>query len=296
MKKKKEFEIYLNKKFTCDYTVQQHIGNVTYFNDWLKTNSMFDIIRTTASVILLYVKYLQAVPIKTGTINTRLNSLRKYFDCMIKLGYIARNPSLTIHVKGRENKVVENPLSSDTLNNLHQQFELFLDAKPKPINIKSEADTFSKQRKKLILSLMIYQGLDTGELNNLCVTDFNANKGTIYIASKNRRNSRVLNLEPFQILPFLEYLKFLPATQEKVFTIRISDFMTFILSCIKGIEPQVRNAEHIRQSRIMIWVSTLNLREAQYRIGHKFVSSTEQYLQQNTTELVEEINTLHLFR
>ena len=31
------------------------------------------------------------------------------------------------------------------------------------------------------------------------------------------------------------------------------------------------------QSRIMIWVSTLNIREAQYNIGHRFVSSTESY-------------------
>jgi hypothetical protein len=69
-----------------------------------------------------------------------------------------------------------------------------------------------------------------------------------------------------------------------------------ILEHIKGIEPQVRNAEHLRQSRILIWVSTLKLRDAQYNIGHKYVSNTESYQQQNTAELVDEVNTIHLFK
>ena len=70
----------------------------------------------------------------------------------------------------------------------------------------------------------------------------------------------------------------------------------YVLAFVKGIEPQVKNIEHIRQSRMIIWISTLKLREAQYKIGHKFVSSTERYFVQNTSELVDEINTLHLFK
>jgi site-specific recombinase XerD len=296
MKKKKEFENYLEQRFALDYEVQQHLNNTSYFNDWLNVNQSSDLIRTTTSTILSYVKHLQTIPIRTGTINSRLNSLRKYYDCMIKLGYIHRNPASGIHIGRQESKVVENPLSNDTLNNLYKGFESFVDTRPLPYNRKQEEHVFVNLRYKLIVSLMIYQGLDTGELDKLRITDIDATKGTIYIASKSRRNSRVLKLEATQILPMYQYLQLLPSTQDKFFGISVRYCMGYILKYIQGIEPQVRNAEHLRQSRMIIWVSTLKLREAQYQIGHKFVSSTEGYFLQDTTELVDEINRLHLFR
>jgi site-specific recombinase XerD len=296
MKKKKEFEMYLQNKFAFDYDVQQHMNNLGYFNDWLTENLMFDIIRTTTNTIYQYIKYLQSASIATGTINIRLNSLRKYFDCMVKLGYITRNPALGINIRGKENKVVENPLSETALNNLYQNFVVYIDTKPQSTNRTVEADNFTKQRHKLIVSLMVYQGLDTGELDRLNVTDINIKQCTVYIASKNSRNSRTLKLENAQILAFYQYLQSLPANQEKLFAMDVQSAMKYLLQYIKGVEPQVRNAEHIRQSRIMVWVSTLKLREAQHQIGHKYASSTECYLQQNTTELVDEINTLHLFK
>lgn len=143
---------------------------------------------------------------------------------------------------------------------------------------------------------MIYQGLDSGELNRLCVTDVNLKNGTIYIASKVRRNSRVLKLEASQMFLLYPYLQSVPTTQEKLFNTTVEQCLRYSLECLKGIQPKLINAEHIRQSRIMVWVSTLKLLEAQYLIGHRFVSSTENYQQQDTTELVNEINTLHLFK
>lgn len=296
MKKEAEFKTYLQSKHAFDYDVEQHISNVNYFNTWFKQNSMKDIIRTTTIVIMAYITYLQKTNIQTGTINIRLNSLRKYFACMIKLGYITRNPAANIHVKGAVEKVVENPLSAATLNEMYQKFVAFIDTKPKAINITVNANQLTGQRYKLILSLMVYQGLDTGELDRLNVVDVDLNNQTIYIAGKTRRNSRVLKLESLQVLPFYQYLQSLPPQQEKLFDIKVQTIAFYLLPFVKGIEPQVRNAEHIRQSRIMIWVSTLKLRDAQYRIGHRYVSSTEKYFIQDTTELVDEINKLHLFK
>ncbi len=171
-----------------------------------------------------------------------------------------------------------------------------MDTRPIPINKKETEHLQVNSRYKLIVSLMIYQGLDTGELDRLVISDINLTKNSLYIASKVRRNDRTLPLDVSQILPMYQYLQSLPSTQEKLIDLDIQNSMYRILKIIKGIEPQVKNAEHIRQSRIMIWVSTLNLREAQYRIGHKFVSSTEYYVQQDTSELVDEINRLHLFK
>jgi integrase/recombinase XerD len=295
MKKETEFKAYLESKCKLDYDVQEHIKNVNYFNDWLKANLMSDIIRVTTIILYQYVKYLQETSIKVGTINIRLNSLRKYYACMIKLGYITRNPALSINIGGTVKKVVEHPLSDIELNNLAQNFNVFMDAKPKPINIKSNIDKLTKQRYKLIVSLMVYQGLDTGELDRLYVSNIDIKNYTIYVASRNRRNNRTLKLEVSQVLEFYNYLQSLPADQEKLFSISAQSTMNYLLGYLKGVEPKLKNAEHIRQSRIMVWVSTLKLLDAKERIGHKFVSSTERYQLQDTTEIVDEINRLHLF-
>lgn len=296
MKKEKEFKTYLENKFTIDNNVNEHLANVNYFNDWFKQNSMRDLARTTAAVIMTYVGYLQNTGIMVGTINNRLNSLRKYFDCMIKLGLITKNPAANIYIKGAIEKVVENPLSETTLNELYKKFVILMDSSDKSRYVGADAFKNAKERYKLMLSLFIYQGIDTGELNRLKVVDIDMNNQTISIVGSRRRKSRVLKLESVQVIPFYQYLQSLPSTQEKLFDINAQQMSYYVLAFVKGIEPQVKNIEHIRQSRMIIWISTLKLREAQYKIGHRYVSSTERYFVQNTSELVDEINTLHLFK
>ena len=296
MKQEKEFISYLEKRFTKDKHIMGHVYNVWHFNEWLLANQISDLIRITVNEIEDYAEYLIAKNLKISTVNVRLNSLRKYFECLIELGYIIKNPARNIHKGRRLRKVVENPLDSLTLDNLYQSFEMYLDQRPKLPNIGAKHFELANQRYKLIASLMIYQGLDTGELDMLHVCDLDMKKGTIYISGKVQRKSRVLKLETFQILPMIQYLQLLPPTQEKLFGIKVQLNMNHLLNYLKGIEPMIKNAEHIRQSRMMIWVSVLNIREAQYNIGHKFVSSTEAYAQQNTKELVDEINQIHLFK
>lgn len=296
MYKEQEFESYLKERFTLDEDVLIHLKNVSYFNDWVFASNLPDLLQVNTNDVFDYAKHLQRNVIKIGTINNRLYSLRKYYDCLIKLREINRNPASGVYIKDHKNKVVINPLSSNSLHDLYQSFESFLDARPKPLRIKADADNFSKLKYKLIISLMVYQGLDAGELNRLNVHDIDVGKGTIYIASKARRNSRGLKLEACQLFLCYQYLQSLPATQEKLFKENVEQCLRYSIPCLKGLNPQVKNAEHIRQSRIMVWVSTLKLLDARYLIGHKFVSSTEGYQAQDTTELVDEINTLHLFK
>jgi site-specific recombinase XerD len=296
MKYEKEYISYLEKQITKDKQVMRHVRTLWKFNEWLIANQISDLIRLTMSEIMNYVDYLLSIDIKVSTINVRLNSIRKYYDCLIELGHITKNPALYVQIGRKLKKVVESPLDELILDKLYQSFETYLDERPQPTNIGAKHFELANQRYKLITSLMIYQGLDTGELDKLHVVDIDIRKGTIYVSGKDRRNSRVLKLETFQILPIIHYLQMLPSTQEKLFDIKVQKSMYYILKYLKGIEPLVKNAEHIRQSRIMIWVSTLNIREAQYNIGHRYVSSTEVYAQQNTKELVDEINSIHLFR
>jgi len=55
----------------------------------------------------------------------------------------------------------------------------------------------------------------------------------------------------------------------------------------------VKNAEQIRTSVITKWLKIYNLREVQHLAGHRYISSTESYLQNDMEGLKEEVQQFH---
>jgi integrase/recombinase XerD len=53
------------------------------------------------------------------------------------------------------------------------------------------------------------------------------------------------------------------------------------------------NAKQIRASVIVKWLKQYNLREVQYLAGHRYISSTEAYLQSEMEGMMEEIDRCH---
>ena len=62
------------------------------------------------------------------------------------------------------------------------------------------------QRNIIIVGLLIWQGLHSGELEKLEVNHINLNEGIIYIPSTARSNSRALKLSTQQILTLHSYI------------------------------------------------------------------------------------------
>ena len=62
---------------------------------------------------------------------------------------------------------------------------------------------------------------------------------------------------------------------------------------LKKMNPNITNAKQIRMSRIRIWLKTNDLRTTQYMAGHRYVSSTERYKEDNLKDLKEAINMRH---
>ena len=56
---------------------------------------------------------------------------------------------------------------------------------------------------------------------------------------------------------------------------------------------QVKCVKQIRASVITGWLKVYNLRKVQYFAGHRFVSSTENYLINNLEDLNEDNNKYH---
>ena len=62
---------------------------------------------------------------------------------------------------------------------------------------------------------------------------------------------------------------------------------------IKTQHKAFQNFKQVRASVITHWLKQYNLREVQYRAGHKYVSSTEKYLANQVEDLRADIDRFH---
>jgi site-specific recombinase XerD len=129
-----------------------------------------------------------------------------------------------------------------------------------------------------------------------------AKKGKIYVPSRAKSSARELELKPWQMMELMEYINevrpklmerathtdFLFPYDGKRFTITNT-----IIKKLKKINHKVENINQIRASVITNWLGQYNLRKVQYLAGHRYISSTERYLQDDLENLHEIVNNFH---
>lgn len=293
MKRELEFEHYLQEDGNTESTIERHLKNHEYFQLWTKSQGIQEIEYLNRNTIMEYVKFMQSNHLKVGTQNHRLSGLNKYYEFLKSEGVIIKNPVKGLRIRGKEKKVVHNILSDVDLIELLNGYTLYTESMPSRLHLTNQ-DAVNK-RNILVVSLVVFQGLHTGELDKLTVQDVDIRNGTIYIPSTGRSNSRVLALHQSQSIPFYEYLNNLPADQQKLFSINVQVGSHHLLNQLKGINPTVSNLQHIRSSVLINWIKIHGKRKAQYMIGHKFASTTESYEVQDTSELSDLMERTHLF-
>jgi site-specific recombinase XerD len=165
------------------------------------------------------------------------------------------------------------------------------------------------------LSILTNQGITANEFDNLEIDDVDLIKATIKIHGGRRNNERTLSLKATQIGLFINYLQkirpqfleyqktesnklFFPlpkGNQKKTDNNMLLSTFNKLIEQVKTIDKQFINFKQVRASLITFWIKTHGLRKAQYMAGHRYVSTTENYLPNNLDDLIEDINKLHPF-
>lgn len=279
-------------------TVNGHLQNVGYFLKWLESPSLGGVgeaENTGYNDLLNYVQYEQKRNIDVSTINLRISSISKYFEFLKQEGTISRNPARTLRIKGKAKTVIQNPLKYDELLNLYNAYK----ALQKQSQNQSKTD-LAHQRNIIIVGLLIWQGLHSGEMGKLEVSHINLNEGTIYIPSTARSNNRELKLSTQQILTLHSYIhggtrdKLKPKGEE-LLPGNLHNLVGVLTEELKGINPQIKNALHIRASVMLHWLRQYNKRQVQYMAGHKYIDSTEKYKVQELETLSDQLAKHHPF-
>jgi len=184
------FKTYLQKLGNDVNTIRQKSNYTGYFLKWLESERLKPE-ETRYNDLLNFVDYCRLEGKSKQHVNTILRAIRNYYEFLKLTKPEIINPATNLHVKSKRSKVISGIIDFAELENLYQSYN---------------TNTLRNKRNKIILGLLIYQALNTEELSKLEPCHLKLKEGKIYIPGDRRRNSRTLELKPFQILELHEYL------------------------------------------------------------------------------------------
>ncbi len=244
--------------------------------------------------------------VKQKTIAVQVNSLKHYFNFLCITEQVKDNPTLTLRIRGIRRKTLYDILNKSELESLYGGFSLpGADDAAKNQNW-FKASLMASRRNKVIVGLMVYQGLTAYELGALRENNIRLREGKVFIEGSRRSESRELTLEAHQILDLMEYqlktrgeiLRLTGKMSDKFFisageSPHFRSIMQILMERLHRQNSKVTSAKQIRASVITHWLKLYNLRQVQQMAGHRFVSSTEAYLVNDLDDLQEDIQKFH---
>lgn len=293
----KTFNDYLKEQGYTTKTIQTKVTEADKFIQWCKKKS------TTPNQIdyktcLKYIKHLTGKGNSKKTINSKLGHLRNYFTYLISESYRLDNPIENTFIRGEKTHTNHLILEPEELEDLYYSYET---DKTQTHNFYYKA---TAKRDKIVIGLLVYQGLDTKDFRNLKLEHLQLQKGKIYIPSHSRSKARTLELKPWQIMELMEYNNTIRAVLEKrVKNLADSEqlfpygeqftLIGILIKKLKKYNRKVYSAKQIRASVITHWLAQYNLRKVQYLAGHKHIISTEHYVTDDLENLHEIVNNFH---
>lgn len=288
------YEEYLHREGYAKSTIGSYTRNQQFFTRWCDQKG-YNPSEMEYKECLEYVKKLRKEKPTKSTVKHIVGALKTYFNYLVEIEQRFDNPMQSINIRGISRTLNHNLLEYDELENLYYSYETE--------NLASFDDASVAIRNKVIVGLMTYQGLSTTTLKALQYDHIRLEKGRIYVPSTRNSNSRVLELKPQQMIPIIHYLeKHREILQDKLYNYSNDLFLgnteKFVLvnrifTKLKRINHKVTNNKQIRASVITHWLKKYNIREVQYMVGHRYISSTERYQQDDLENLHDLIENLH---
>lgn len=283
------FKQYLRSRWLAPSSVKGHGENLVRFKKWCQQEQLTDPGRLNYRELLGWVSNQKERGVSRATINNHLNTVTKYYDYLISEGYREDNPAKRLRVKKATQTVTADLLKPEQLDRLYEQYK---NQQPE-----SEKQQLLHARNTVILGLLIYQAAGATELRKLETTHVDFDKGTVYLPGSRRSASRTLKLHPSQIIPLHSYvLQTLPQLAPEgdiLIPGKIHAVLYWLFRQLHKMDQQVRNTQQIRASVIVQWVRQYNIRQVQYMAGHKHISSTERYRQQDLESLQDALLKYH---
>lgn len=277
-------ELYLNQNHSTQ-TADSYLYTINHF---LKTNP-----KAKRFKYQDIVGYMEEVSRKQSNVQYRvriLSAIKKYYDYLVMAGLRNEHPCKQLTIKNKQNQSVQ-------VQDLFSSEELQL------LLTRENRYQLLDSRNSVLLSLLIYQGLNSEELAELTVKNIDLDAGTVYIKASTNQNRRTLELLNKQMIVFSKYIneirpELLRCTTDKLLLSKLGkpisvDGIHAIIEPLKPLFPDRNlNPRTIRMSVICNWLNEkkIPLERVQELAGHKWPGTTEKYIKVDSLQQRELIN------
>lgn len=298
------YQSYLRQEQYAKNYIRQNSNYAGIFLEWLEAESLA-LSQASHADVLEFADQLKQRGYSIRLINRVMLAIRYYFNWLGQNGQAAYNPAAGIILKGAIRHVPHDLLSQAELEALYESYVI------------SDERT---HRNKVIIGLLVYQALTREELECLRAEHLKLREGKIHIPATGKLNSRVLILQPHQVLDLQEYVLIV---RPKIIADRLAErsgrkpkmykavedmhrlfvnmngqetmknSLLHLNYALRKINPKYKHGMQIRQSVITEWLKEKNLRTVQYMAGHRYISSTERYKTNNLEDLKDALNKHH---
>ncbi len=298
------FKKYLQELGRSTSTIEGYGASLKRVEQWA-TSERLSLDELSYTDVLAYTKHCQQNGAGKITVNNYLLAIKHYFNHLIEEGKANENPAQHVYIKGAPRKRLYDIFTPLELESIYHRFcnKDFRSRYSFHHQVKYETEHL---RNKVITGLLVYQGLRTDEIIHLRTEDVKLRKGVVEIPEVKDSNSREMKLEASQVMDMHQYVsegrkEILDSTgkqTEKLFisvgsSTALHNTLQKLLKQLQRIEPRIKSLRQLRASVIVKWLKNYNLRQVQYLAGHKWISSTEMYLQNEMKGLQEEVNKYH---
>ena len=242
--------------------------------------------------VMEYVEYLRKEYTNAHTISRMLYGVKAWYFYLIEAGKRDDHPCRRVRLRDSRGGDVQlqDLFTADEMERLMQREERY---------------GCAGIRNRVVVSLLIYQGLRLTEVTSLRLVDVDLEAGTVHVRPMRRTMGRVLSLKVTQVMLFYSYITTVRPellktdTDRFVLTLRggaeNGEGINYLIETFKPLFPQRNlNARTIRQSVITNMLKEgADLRVVQVFAGHKKISTTERYRQSGLEELQRAIEKYH---
>lgn len=174
-------------KKLSDNTLQSYRRDIEQYEKYVSDNKI-NYLKVTEETILEYMEYLREENKKESTISRSLASIRSFYQYLIRVKKIKKDPTMTIE-SPKINKRTPNILTS-------KEVELLLD-QPKDVDLKGTRD-------KAMLEFAYAIGMRVTEMISLDIDDVKLDEG--YVVCRGRSKSRNIPLGSMSLKALKEYI------------------------------------------------------------------------------------------
>ena len=301
-----KFREWLTLKGYSSETVATIVRQCARLLAWAEKDNIPEPEAMSYNDLMVFVQSCQQRGVSQKAIAHYLVDIRKLYDFWISEGMIRDNPAAFIKLRGIKRSVRHHLLSPEELQRLYRQYPTLIEQEPGKILPPQEQNLLSRRRNKVIVGLLVNQGLRVEEIKALKVQDLHLREGRITVHHQRRTAERTLELEAGQVYELMDYvadtrkqlLQGHEGTTDDLFiqhheAVHFYGVTSVILKHLRRINQAVKSLDQVRASVITRWVKTCGLRKAQYLAGHRYVSTTESYKEQLIDELQADVKKFH---